>query len=80
MPHSSRSAIAFDCLSCGQSLSVPRLMAGGLTRCPHCQRWMFAPRTGVTELDLDRVQAGIDTVPDGLTPLSRPPAQTTARS
>jgi len=35
---------------------------------------MFAPHAGVSKRDLDRVQAGEDTVVDGLPPLTRAPA------
>ena len=73
MSHAVRSTFSFPCAACGQPMTVPRLMAGGITRCTHCRRWMFAPPVPVSALELDRTQAGADTVVGGLTPLTRTP-------
>jgi hypothetical protein len=80
MSHTAKSTFSFPCAACGQAMTVPRLMAGGITRCGHCRRWMFAPPVPVSALELDRTQTGEDTVVGGLTPLTRTPPPPSAGS
>jgi hypothetical protein len=68
----------FPCGSCGRTLAVTKRQAGALTRCPHCLRWMFAPHAPLCDRELERTQAGVDTVVEHLPALRRPPAEPAA--
>jgi DNA-directed RNA polymerase subunit RPC12/RpoP len=67
------SPLSFACAGCGRALTLPRLMAGGMNRCPHCRRWMFTPSAPVSERDLGRARGDVETVADGLATITRTP-------